>query len=293
MWTELYRPRSFDEIIGNRDVIESIQKTITSENFPHFLFYGHAGTGKTTTAKVIIHTLNCDNIELNASDERGIAVVQGKIKEYCKSTSLKSSFKIILLDEVDSMTKDAQHALRRIMELYSAQNRFILTCNNIEKVIEPLQSRCAKFQFQPITFEDMRDRIMQILKAEGCRISEDALLALYERSHGDMRSILNTLQSLAHIGEIELRHIKNIEDKNYLKVLKLIKDKRYTDACKLVKADDVIPLFYATQRLDIRGSQKAAIAEAVAEWDYRRQMAVNENIQLYALVGTLIRILGE
>ena len=201
IWTEKYRPSTFEEIHGQHDIIEKIKAFVKQRNIPHLLFAGPAGVGKTTLSLVIAKQLFGDTwrqntLELNASDERGIDVVRVKVKDFARTKAMGDvPFKIIYLDESDALTKEAQQALRRTMENYTRTCRFILSCNYSSKIIDPIQSRCAVFRFKPLTKEDIFKVISNIEEKEKIKISSEAKNALYEISEGDCRKLENILQS--------------------------------------------------------------------------------------------------
>src|SRR3989344_4822946 len=203
MWTEKYRPQSFSDIKGHHEIVRRVQAFVEQKNMPHLLFSGPAGVGKTSLSLVIARALYGDQyrqnfLELNASDERGIDVVRIKVKDFARARSLTSvPFKIIYLDESDALTRDAQQALRRTMELYAKTARFILSCNYSSKIIDPIQSRCAVFHFKSLTKEDLNVIIDNIAKQEGLTIDADAKEALYTIAEGDCRKVENILQSAA------------------------------------------------------------------------------------------------
>ncbi len=205
IWTEKYRPSSFSEIVGQDNVIKKVEALAGSLNIPHLLFAGPAGTGKSTLALVVVKELFKQNwrenyLELNASDERGINVVREKVKNFARTKSLGNvPFKIIFLDEADALTPEAQQALRRTMENYSATCRFILSCNYSSKIIDPIQSRCALFRFKLLEKKDIDKVIQKIAKGEKLTIAPDALELIYEGSDGDCRKVINILQSTASI----------------------------------------------------------------------------------------------
>lgn len=207
LWTEKYRPKSFSEVKGQKDVVTKVEAFVKQKNMPHLLFTGPAGVGKTTLSLVIARQFFGENwrdnfLELNASDERGIDVIRVKVKDFARTRAIGDvPFKIIYLDECDALTREAQQALRRTMENYTTTCRFILSCNYSSKIIEPIQSRCAVFRFKPLDKEDVHTIIEHLAKEEGLKIDKAAQSALFEVSEGDCRRIENILQSCAAISK--------------------------------------------------------------------------------------------
>ncbi len=205
IWTEKYRPKTFDEVVGQEGIIKRIKSLTNSMNIPHLLFAGPAGTGKSTMALIVVKELfgkdwKENYLELNASDERGINVVREKVKDFARTKSLGSvPFKVIFLDEADALTPEAQQALRRTMENYSATCRFVMSCNYSSKIIDPIQSRCAVFRFKLLEKKDVKKVIERIAESEKIEIDDEAIEAIYEGSDGDCRRSINFLQSLAAI----------------------------------------------------------------------------------------------
>ncbi|MBR2254984.1 MAG: replication factor C small subunit, partial [Candidatus Methanomethylophilaceae archaeon] len=207
IWTEKYRPRTLSDVVGQKHVTERLKAYVESRNMPHLLLTGPAGTGKTTCSLALAREMfgsewKGNFIELNASDERGIDVVRGKIKEFARTAPLgDADFKIIFMDEADALTSDAQAALRRTMEKYSGICRFILSCNYSSKIIDPIQSRCAVFRFKPLTTEEIKEFLMKIVTNENVSIEDDALAGLIHVARGDMRRAVNSLQVAASLGK--------------------------------------------------------------------------------------------
>ena len=201
IWTEKYRPGKFEEVKGQKDIVEKIKAFVESGNMPHLLFSGPAGVGKTTLSLVIAKEIFGENwkqntLELNASDERGIDVIRVKVKDFARTRALGDvPFKLIYLDESDALTRDAQQALRRTMENYTKTCRFILSCNYSSKIIDPIQSRCAVFRFKPLSEEEIFTVIDKISMNENLTVSEEAKKALYEVCNGDCRRLENIMQS--------------------------------------------------------------------------------------------------
>ncbi|MEK6914794.1 MAG: replication factor C small subunit [Nanoarchaeota archaeon] len=205
IWTEKYRPQIFDEIVGQDGIIKKVRSLTNSMNIPHLLFAGPAGTGKSTLALIVVKELYGENwrenyLELNASDERGIDVVRQKVKDFARTKPIgKVNFKIIFLDEADALTKEAQQALRRTMENYSSNCRFIMSCNYSSKIVDPIQSRCVVFRFKLLEKKDIEKRVKLIAEREKLEISSDSIETLYEDSEGDCRRVINLLQACASI----------------------------------------------------------------------------------------------
>jgi len=312
LWIEKYRPKKLDEIIDQEEVVSRLKDFVKERSLPHLLFAGPPGTGKTTAALCLARELYGehwrDNIlELNASDERGIDVIRKRIKDYARTMPVgEFSFKMIILDEADNMTSDAQQALRRTMELYSRSTRFCLIANYVSKIIEPIQSRCAVFRFQPIPREAVLERLRFIAKCENVKITEDGLNAIWEESQGDLRKAINILQAASALGEVVT------EDVVY-KVLGKITPSEVRDLVRLALEGDflgareklrILLYSYGLSGLDILKSiyreimsprvfsqipsrMQAELIELIGETNFRIVEGGDDEIQLCALIAKI------
>ncbi len=231
IWTEKFRPSKFHEVVGQNDIIKRVEALTNSLNIPHLLFAGPAGTGKSTLALIVVKELFKEKwkenyLELNASDERGINVVREKVKNFARTKSLANiAFKVIFLDEADALTPEAQQALRRTMENYSATCRFILSCNYSSKIIDPIQSRCVIFRFKLLEKKDIEKVIQKIAEEENLTISPEAIEILYEGSEGDCRKCINILQSTAAVSPaVTLELVSTIISNSKPKDIKIVLD---------------------------------------------------------------------
>jgi len=208
IWTEKFRPKKFEEMVGQGDIVKRVHSLTNAMNIPHLLFAGPAGVGKSTLALIVVKELfgkdwRDNYLELNASDERGIDVVRQKVKDFARTKALaKVPFKVIFLDEADALTNEAQNALRRTMENYTANCRFILSCNYSSKIIDPIQSRCAVFRFRLLEKKDIEKIVKRICEREKLQIDEKAIESIFEVSEGDCRRVINLLQTTSSISDV-------------------------------------------------------------------------------------------
>jgi len=318
-WIEKYRPKTLKEIVGHEEVTKRLESYAKSKNLPHLLFTGRAGIGKTCAALALARELYGEDmrqsfLELNASDERGIDVMRAKsqqvkanvtsIKDFARTMPFAGvSFKIVFLDEADALTQDAQQALRRTMEQYSNNTRFILSCNYSSRIIEPIQSRCAVFRFSMLRDEDILKIVGNVAKCEKLELDDSAEKALLYVSEGDARKAINCLQAVSALGgkiteeevykvasrakpkEVDsmLRHALGGE---FMKARKELQDlmTRYG-----MSGEDIISQIYQqVTRLDIPDSVKVALVDKVGEYDFRLTEGADETIQLEALLAQLM-----
>jgi replication factor C small subunit len=313
-WIEKYRPHNLKDVIGQKLIVERLDSFVDKGNFPSMIFAGSAGIGKTTCAIAMANDLYGDELggafkELNASDARGIDVIRGEVKEFAKTRSIaKVPIKIIFLDEADSLTGDAQHALRRTMEKFSKETRFILSANYASKIIEPIQSRCVVFRFKPLNEDDMRKYIERIVKHEKLEIDEKAISALIYVGDGDLRKLTNILQSSAmQSSKITDSSIYEVASKARPKeIINMLNsavtadfETARTELDKLMlmqgmSAEDILTQSYReVQNLNIDEKLKLKIVVQLGECNFRIVEGANERIQLEAMIASLALIKYE
>jgi|TARA_B100000900_G_C20487324_1_gene678009 DNA polymerase III delta prime subunit len=234
LWVEKYRPQNLDKYIGNEHLIKKAKVWIESGDIPHLLLYGKAGTGKTTLAKMLANSIECDHLYINASDERNVELVRTKIKNFVSTIGFKD-MKVVLLDEADYITPIAQASMRNLMETFSKHARFILTCNYVERLIDPIQSRCQSFQIIPPSKKEVAVHLVNILKEENVKHSSDDVVNLVNSGYPDIRRVINSAQRQVVDGKLVVDEQALVENDYKLSLIKILKEDSKKDAFKNIR----------------------------------------------------------
>lgn len=309
VWAEKYRPKTLEEMVDREEIVSRFKSFVKDKNLPHLLLVGPAGVGKTTSILCLARDLYGTSyqnyvLELNASDERGIDVIREKVKNFARTAAIASevSFKILILDEADSLTTAAQHALRRTMEVYTRTCRFCLIGNYSENIIDPIQSRCSVFRFGPLAEQDVKSYITMISQKEGVKLVPEGLDAVFEASQGDMRKATNLLQAAAATqGEVDDIAIYSVLGKvspqRVREMINLGMKGEFLEAREILRsllideglgAEDILRMVYSElMRMKMPERWKVRISDAVGEVDYRLTQGTRPEIQLSTLLAKL------
>jgi replication factor C small subunit len=309
MWSEKYRPKKLSQVVDQKEIIKGISNLIKSPDIPHMLFAGPAGVGKTTTALCIAMELlgeewRKNTLELNASDERGIKMVRERVKEFAASIKLAGDRefgrpKIIILDEADEMTSEAQTALRRIIEDSAKTTRFVIICNYLSQIIEPIQSRCVVFRFTRLPKEYVIDHLKMICEQQKVKYEEKALAQIFEATGGDLRHSINIMQASAGMGSVSVASVTaaiGLSGRAKVgEVLRLAMSGRFNDSrAKLLELTQVHGMSegdfmkYANEEAyEMKIEKLEEFAAIMAEYDYRLTAGAHPEIQLSALLAQL------
>jgi replication factor C small subunit len=307
VWLETYRPQTLADVVGQDAIVDRLESYVKKDDLPNMLFAGPAGVGKTTCAIAVARELYGEDweehfLELNASDERGIDVVRDRVKSFARTSFGGANYRIIFLDEADALTSEAQSALRRTMEQFSNNVRFILSCNYSSQIIDPIQSRCAVFRFAPLSDEAVAARVRTVAETEGIEITDDGVEALVYVAGGDMRAAINGLQAAAVTGGtvdeeavFEITSTARPEDIEEMVTRAL--DGDFTAARSqldhlltdegIAGGDIIDQLHRSVWEFDLADEDAVRLLDRIGETDYRITRGANERIQLEALLASV------
>ena len=299
LWVEKYRPQSLDTYIGNEHLKSKVNVYLESGDLPHLLLFGKAGTGKTTLAKLLVKNIECDYLYINASDENNVDTVRTKVKNFASTIGFKD-MKIIILDECDYITPNAQAALRNLMETFSKHCRFILTCNYVERIIDPIQSRCQSFQIVPPSKSEVAKHLHNILVQENVMDSMEDIKVLVDSGYPDIRRVINSAQRNVVNGQLKLDTSSIIQNDYKLKLLKILETQDKKTAFKDIRqllADNKITDFADLFRLlydEVDGYGKGHVAECiliVARYELSDSQVVDKEINAMAMIIELLGVI--
>ena len=295
LWVEKYRPQTLEEYVGNETIKNKIADYLKQGSIQNLLFHGVAGTGKTTLAKLIAKNLNCDLLYINASDERGIDTIRDKIIPFASSMSF-NDVKIVILDEADYITPQAQATLRNTIEACSATTRFIFTCNYLERIISPLQSRCQTFEITPPSKEVVTDLTCRIMVNEDVKINSEAVISVIDTHYPDIRKIVNTIQGSIVDGELKIDNnsLKNTQ-LGGLVVDALIRKAKLSEIRQILadsgsrEFDDLFKYIY-DKSSTLFGDNEGEAILIIAKYQYEYTFVLEKEICVAAMLNKLLKI---
>ena len=299
LWVEKYRPTTLDTYIGNEHLKSKVSVYLESGDLPHLLLYGKAGTGKTTLAKLLVNNIECDYMYINASDENSVDTVRNKVRGFASTMGFKD-YKIIILDECDYITPNAQAALRNLMETFSKHCRFILTCNFVERIIDPIQSRCQSFQVIPPSKKEVAVHMTNILKEEGIVSKVDDIAGLVNAGYPDIRRVINSCQRQCVDGMLVVDKQSLVESDYKMKLMEIIKKESKKDAFKSVRkllADSQVTDFAELYKLmydEVDSYGTGHIAECIliiAKYQLSDSQVVDKEINAMAMIIELLGVI--
>ena len=296
LWVEKYRPTDLSTYIGNEHLKSKVKVYLESEDVPHLLLYGRAGTGKTTLAKIITHNIDCDYLYINASDENKVDDVRNKIKTFASSVGFKS-LKVVILDECDYLTPNAQAALRNLMETFSKHCRFILTCNYVERIIDPIQSRCQSYKVVPPSKRDVARQMVSILNEENCTFELDDIALIVNAGYPDIRRVINSAQRQIIDGKLTIDTTSVIQNNYKLQLLEMLSSNAKLNDIRQLIADNSISDYSEIYRLlydEVDNYGKGKQAECImniAEAQFQDVNVVDKEINFMSLIIRLLRLL--
>ena len=293
LWVEKYRPDVLENYVGNENIKSTISKYIETNDIQNLIFYGPAGTGKTTLAKIIVKNIDCDYLYINASDERGIDTIRDKVSGFASTASFKP-LKVIILDEADFLTINAQASLRNIIETFSRSTRFILTCNFLERVIDPLQSRCHVFKIVPPSKSEVARHTHNILHQESVVHTGDDLKILVENHYPDLRKIINTCQISAKDGNLVLDKQALVSSTYHDEVIKLLKKGSFSGIRQVIanaNVNDFDELYRVLYDRAEEYTKDIALATiTIEEYLYHKNFRIDQEICVMACIAKLTQL---
>jgi len=296
LWVEKYRPKDLSTYIGNDHLKSKVKIYLESEDVPHLLLYGKAGTGKTTLAKIITSNIDCDYMYINASDENNVDNVRTKIKNFASSVGFKS-LKVIILDEADFLTPNAQAALRNLMETFSKHTRFILTCNYVERIIDPIQSRCQSFKVVPPSKKEVAQQLVHILNQENCTYELDEIAMIVTAAYPDIRRVINSAQRQVVDGKLTIDVSSVIQNNYKLQLIEFLSSNAKVNDIRQLIANNSVGDYAELYRLlydEVENYSKGREAEcilALAEGQFQDVHVVDKEINFVSTIIKLKRIL--
>jgi len=299
LWVEKYRPTTMDTYIGNEHLKSKVEVYLESGDLPHLLLFGKAGTGKTTLAKLLVNNIDCDYLYINASDENSVEVVRDKVKNFASTLGFQE-LKIIILDECDYITPNAQAALRNLMETFSKHCRFILTCNYVERIIDPIQSRCQSFQIIPPDRKQIAQHLSNILDNENVKYELDNIVTIVNGGYPDIRRVINSSQRQVVNGELKIDESTIIQNDYKLQVLEVLKTQDKKNSFKNIRqvlADSKITDFSDLFRLlfdTVDDWGRGHIAESIlvlSRYQQSDAVVVDKEINIMAMFVEIIGVI--
>ena len=296
LWVEKYRPKDLSTYIGNEHLKSKVKVYLENGDVPHLLLYGKSGTGKTTLAKLIVNNIDCDYLYINASDENSVDAVRFKIRSFASTIGFKE-MKVIILDESDYLTPNAQAALRNVMETFSKHCRFILTCNYVERIIDPIQSRCQSYKVVPPSKKEVAQQMVNILKEENCTFELDDIALIVNAGYPDIRRVINSAQRQVVDGKLKIDTSSVIQNNYKLQLLEMLSNGSKLNDIRQLIADNSISDYSELYRLlydEVETYGNSNVAECImniAEAQFQDVNVVDKEINFMSLIIRLMRLI--